>query len=252
MESSEILNETDKAVADAKLYGTGFLMLDAESRVRHIPAVDVLLRRPPPALAPIPIAAAPSRAQKIIQNAYARIGGVEHALPLPKGDLDMTLAVSDAAKQPDEPTLAQIMDRATDAQGDIWTALKLWRGRMIGDAGSIGQIDGLLYSALDAAHEAGLREANSADALSFIADELKRSQHIAELEAWKTSAMEVMAPLQDVAGELGLPLGKSITHELRDLVRSQAAEIARLRASLLDTSSNAAKPRRNKPAGSRW
>lgn len=140
---------------------------------------------------------------------------------------------------PDPPTLAQITERAIDDCGDIWIALKLWRGRQISDAGSIGQIDGLIAGELDAAYEAGRRDERRESCAIYETGTGIMESAIAEqrvvidrLKAWKSSAMDVMRPLQDIAKEFGLPLGASITEAVVALVRSQAVSIAELRTTI--------------------
>ena len=142
----------------------------------------------------------------------------------------------------DPPTLAQIKAEATNVDTPIWSAIYDWHeadnttpeGDAAEDA-AIKQIDGGICSALDAAYEAGQRDAYNIANIDYkvvAKASCDRLDRIYELEAWKASAMSVMAPLQDVAKEFGIGLGLSITEELAKIVRSKAADAETFRSTL--------------------
>lgn len=71
----------------------------------------------------------------------------------------------------------------------------------------------------DAAYEAGRRDVKERSL------DINLQRRVTELEAWKSSAMSVMEPLQRLAKEFNIPLGAPITEGIADLVRRQKASI---------------------------
>ncbi len=124
-----------------------------------------------------------------------------------------------SAKRPDPPTLERIKADVRDDNGRFWSAMI-----MMGTYKAITDL-------IDDAYDAGRRDATAwlVNAPAAIRERDTALAEVGRLEAWKSSAMAVMAPLQDIAKEFGLPLGVSITEATSDLMRRQRDEIIELR-----------------------
>tara|TARA_R110000868_G_scaffold360906_1_gene622949 strand:- start:166 stop:459 length:294 start_codon:yes stop_codon:yes gene_type:complete len=59
-------------------------------------------------------------------------------------------------------------------------------------------------------------------------------QEAIELKAWKEAAMSVSPPLQEIARELGLPLGQSIHDRILPAIQRLKAEIDHLKFKIND------------------
>lgn len=164
------------------------------------------------------------------------------------------------------PTLAQIKTAAAAAHNAIWQSIVHYALAPRAPSDPVSKVDRAVASALDAAYGAGQRDAQIPPLMKMdehgnvtMADQAEK---ITELEAWKASAMAVMAPLEDIMKEFSLPLGSSITESVAEWVRELNSELnaavdenAGLRAEIARLRNPAAEPVKHVASpsiGARW